>query len=117
MPVKAELRALTAEIIAAYLLKNPIDSRLDLKALQASVYDALAECAKNHLALVKSRRAPRGKSNFRQRDIRAAINATEKAGKEVSGVEIGNDGRIKIVIGKPAASHAPGANEWDAVFK
>src|SRR4030088_2911621 len=45
MPTEAELRAITAQIVAAYLTKNATDAPLDLNDLKASVYDALVDCA------------------------------------------------------------------------
>src|SRR3981189_1851125 len=45
MPTEAELRAITAQITAAYLAKNAVDAPLDLNDLKASVYDALVDCA------------------------------------------------------------------------
>ena len=119
---KLRLRALTARILAAYLSKNRY-AALNLKDLEESIYGALADCARTDNApprsgsdaVPASRRTPRGKSTFRQRDIRAAISAAEKAGKEVSGVEIDHNGTIKIVVGK--LTQQVGANEWDEVLK
>ena len=127
MPVEAELRVLTAQIVAAYLSKNPLDAPLDRKTLETSVYDALAECAEADPGPVKrtageaapssERLAARRRSTFRERDVRAAITATERAGKQVSAVEIGCNGSIKILVGKHAAPETLGVNEWDAGSK
>lgn len=42
----------------------------------------------------------RGPCTFRQADVRRAVRAVEAAGKEIASVEIGGDGRIRIVVGK-----------------
>jgi hypothetical protein len=38
---------------------------------------------------------------FRQRDVKAAIEAVTAAGKDIAAVEIGAQGQIRIVIGNP----------------
>ena len=115
MVTELELRALTAKIIAAYLSKNPVDAPLDLNDLKTSVYDALAGCVGAAPRAVAHR--ARGKSTFRQRDVGAAIRASQKAGKEVSSVAIDGDGTIRVDLRKGPAPDSREANEWDAVFK
>jgi hypothetical protein len=58
----------------------------------------------------------RGPSTFRQRDLTAAVKAMRAAGCEVARVEIGKDGKITVVAGRPGASTAASddINEWDA---
>jgi hypothetical protein len=46
---------------------------------------------------------PRRPCSFKQRDVTAAVKAVEAAGKEVARVEIGKDGKIVIIAGKPGA--------------
>jgi hypothetical protein len=43
----------------------------------------------------------RAPSTFRQRDVRAAVEAVRAAGVEVTKVEIDKDGKISIIVGKP----------------
>jgi len=52
MPTEAELRAITAQITAAYLAKNAVDAPLDINGLASSVYDALADCKGHAHSLV-----------------------------------------------------------------
>jgi hypothetical protein len=54
----------------------------------------------------------RGPATFRQRDLTAAVKAIVAAGCEVARVEIGRDGKIIVVTGKPGQPVS--ANEWDA---
>jgi hypothetical protein len=49
---------------------------------------------------------------FRQRDVTKAVKAVVAAGCEVARAEIGPDGQIIVVVGKPA-DDAKGRNEWD----
>jgi hypothetical protein len=44
----------------------------------------------------------RGISRVRETDVRRAIQATKKAGETVQRVEIGKDGKIVVITGKPA---------------
>jgi len=53
----------------------------------------------------------RARSNFRERDLRAAIRAAQKAGKVASRVEIDTDGTIRIVLQERSGD--PEANEWE----
>jgi hypothetical protein len=59
----------------------------------------------------------RGPATFRQRDLMAAVKAVVAAGCAVARVEVGRDGMIVVVIGKPQApvdeDGRAGANEWD----
>jgi hypothetical protein len=61
----------------------------------------------------------RNRTTFRQRDLTAAIKAVERAGHTVERVELGQDGRIILILASPVAgSTVPEAepNEWDEVF-
>lgn len=58
----------------------------------------------------------RGPSTFRQQDATRAARAALAAGLEVQRIEIGKDGTIVVVIGKPAETDEQadkGTNEWD----
>ena len=56
---------------------------------------------------------PKAICTFRKRDVTTAVQAVFKAGVEVARVEIGQNGRIVIVPGKPSKSvPADGANPW-----
>jgi hypothetical protein len=55
----------------------------------------------------------RGRQAFRQSDISRAMKAAQAAGAEVAAIEIDQDGRIKIVIGKPTDEPAARPNPWD----
>jgi hypothetical protein len=61
----------------------------------------------------------RGPSPFRERDVTRAIAGHMKAGLSVARTEIGKDGRIIVVTGKPEPvdlapdREASDANEWD----
>ena len=55
----------------------------------------------------------RGPTTFRARDVTQAIKAAKLAGIEVARVEIGKDGKIVIVTGKPEQPPVDDANEWD----
>ena len=46
-------------------------------------------------------------SNYRQRDLDAAIKTVQKRGLSVARVEIDPDGRIIIVAGEPTSTHTP----------
>lgn len=60
----------------------------------------------------------RGPSTFRERDLVRALQGARKAGVEVARVEIGRDGKIVIVAGKPAEASGNGeVNEWDEVLR
>jgi hypothetical protein len=51
---------------------------------------------------------------FRKRDLTKAVKAVVAAGCEVARAEIGPDGKITVIVGKPA-DDAKGGNEWDEV--
>lgn len=56
-------------------------------------------------------RSPRA---FRQRDIARAVKAVQSTGVGVARVEIGSDGKISILTGKPVdASTASGQDDLD----
>ena len=56
----------------------------------------------------------RGPLTFRQRDLTAAVKAMRAAGCEVARVEVGRDGKIIVVTGKPEAlTGSSQINEWD----
>jgi hypothetical protein len=59
----------------------------------------------------------RGPCTFRQRDLAAAVKAVVAAGCEVARVEVGKDGKIVVVTGKPEEpvnNVGNDTNEWDA---
>jgi predicted transcriptional regulator len=62
MPTEAELCAITAQIVAAYLTKNAVDAPLDLNGLASSVYDTLADCASFNRADATVNRVPKPKN-------------------------------------------------------
>jgi hypothetical protein len=47
---------------------------------------------------------PRARCTFRQRDLRLAVETARAAGLEIGRVEIGRDGKIIVVTGKPQAN-------------
>lgn len=53
---------------------------------------------------------------FRESDVRRAVRAVQAAGKEITAVEIGGDGKIRIVLGKAGAQESHALNEWDEVL-
>jgi hypothetical protein len=57
----------------------------------------------------------RGRCTFRQRDVKAAIKAATTAGMEIAAIEIGAQGEIRVVIGKPRAQESS-VNPWDEVL-
>ena len=57
----------------------------------------------------------RARCTFRERDVRAAIKAAVAAGIEVASVEIGENGKIRIVVGKPSEQELV-CNPWDEVL-
>jgi hypothetical protein len=60
----------------------------------------------------------KGACSFKERDVRAAINAARKAGIVVTRIEVGKDGRIVIVAGTPGESNSAttNGNEWDEIL-
>jgi hypothetical protein len=59
----------------------------------------------------------RGALLFRERELTRAVRAMAKAGQVVTRVEIGRDGKMVIVVGKPqdaAGESATDPNEWDS---
>jgi hypothetical protein len=54
---------------------------------------------------------------FRETDVKRAVKAVRAAGVEIARVEIGRDGRIIVVPGKPRETEDANGerNEWDAV--
>ncbi|MBI2715695.1 MAG: hypothetical protein HYX37_14775 [Rhizobiales bacterium] len=64
----------------------------------------------------------RAPSTFRQNDVTRAVKGAVAAGVEIAQVEIGKDGKIIIVTGKPKScaeisDAAKSDNEWDSVLK
>lgn len=56
----------------------------------------------------------RGRAAFRQGDVTRALRGAMKAGIEVARVEIGTDGKIVVVPGKPVEnSAAPSDDDLD----
>jgi hypothetical protein len=57
----------------------------------------------------------RGTCTFKQSDVTKAVKGARLAGVEIARVEIGRDGRIIVVTGKPEhGSVAVDHNEWDS---
>jgi hypothetical protein len=57
---------------------------------------------------------PRGSCTFKQSDVTKAVKGARLAGLDVSRVEIGRDGRIVVIAGKPEHGSVNGDhNEWD----
>ena len=59
----------------------------------------------------------RGRCTFKQQDATRAARAVIAAGLEVQRIEIDTDGRIVVVIGKPAETGEATeqhANEWES---
>jgi hypothetical protein len=59
----------------------------------------------------------RGALLFRERELTRAVRAMAKAGQTVTRVEIGRDGKLVIIVGKPedaAGESAIDANEWES---
>jgi hypothetical protein len=79
------------------------------------------ECSHTHPQQKESDPNESVMSKFRERDIRRAIKAVEKAGKQVACVEIDADGKIIVIVGKPDESNNRDAtnnganNEWDRI--
>jgi len=55
----------------------------------------------------------RGPCTFRQSDATRAARAAIAAGLSVQRIEIGPDGKIIVVTGKPADTVETAPNEWD----
>jgi hypothetical protein len=55
----------------------------------------------------------RGKARFQIADVERAVKGVEAAGKSAARVEVDRDGKIVIVIGKPADHDSEAVNEWD----
>jgi hypothetical protein len=61
----------------------------------------------------------RNRTTFRQRDLSAALKSVARAGHIVERVELGQDGRIILILAPPVVGGAvsePEPNEWDEVF-
>jgi len=59
---------------------------------------------------------PRGPCRFRQRDLTTAVKAVVAAGCKVARVEVGKDGKIVVVTGRPEEpvnNVGNDTNEWD----
>jgi len=61
-------------------------------------------------------RASRKPSNFRQTDLARAVRGARAAGVEVARIEVGRDGKIVVIVGKPESADTTKdpVNEWDA---
>jgi hypothetical protein len=59
---------------------------------------------------------PRQPCLFRKRDVKRAVEAVMSAGLGVAGVEIGKDGAIVVVPGKPDDDAGDEINLWDEVL-
>lgn len=53
----------------------------------------------------------RHRAAFRQRDIARAVRAVQSTGVGVARVEIGSDGKISILTGKPIEGGQPGGQD------
>jgi hypothetical protein len=60
---------------------------------------------------------PRGKSSFKKGDVRRAVEAVKAAGEHVARVEVGADGKVIVVTGRPGERCDNNVNEWDQVLK
>jgi hypothetical protein len=58
----------------------------------------------------------RERLTFRQRDVTAAVKATEAAGWVVARVEIERDGRIVVIPTRPTHAETLPVNDWDEVL-
>jgi hypothetical protein len=58
----------------------------------------------------------RSACTFKKGDVRRAVEAVRAAGEAVSRVEVGPDGKVIVVIGKPDDSGSSKVNEWDSVL-
>jgi predicted DNA-binding transcriptional regulator AlpA len=88
MPTRAELRAITAQITAAYLANNAVDAPLDINGLASSVYDALADCASVNRADATVNRVPKPKNGrLAAADDLGADQIAARLGKSKSWVE------------------------------
>jgi len=56
-------------------------------------------------------------SAFKKGDVRKAVEAVKAAGETVTRVEIGQDGKVIVIVGKPADGTGGNKNEWDEVLK
>jgi hypothetical protein len=55
-------------------------------------------------------------SGFRKGNIKKAVEAVKAAGETVTRVEIGQDGKVIVIVGKPAEGTDNNKNEWDAKY-
>jgi hypothetical protein len=55
----------------------------------------------------------RGKLLFKERDLRRALRAIQKAGVPTQRVEIDREGKIVVILGDPPEREYAGENEWD----
>jgi hypothetical protein len=58
-------------------------------------------------------RMARGALLFRERELTRAIRAMAKAGQSVARVEIGRDGKMIFIVGKPGAETTAEAGDLD----
>jgi hypothetical protein len=59
----------------------------------------------------------RSSCTFKKRDVKTALAAVRESGVEVARVEIGADGKIVIVTGKPVTAASDRKNPWDEVLE
>jgi hypothetical protein len=57
----------------------------------------------------------RGPCTFKQSDVTKAVKAVVAAGVDVARVEVGKDGRIVVIAGKPSPDKEKGGGEWDRI--
>lgn len=62
--------------------------------------------------------ALRRRTSFTATDVRRAIEAVEKAGKHLAGVDFPPEGGFRVLIGEPQSPvvGAGAPNEWDEVL-
>jgi hypothetical protein len=59
----------------------------------------------------------KGPCTFKEADVRRALKAARKAGFEVAGFTVDNDGRIAVQVGKPDHDELQTAkNDWDSIY-
>lgn len=59
------------------------------------------------------------RATFTEADIRRAVKAMEKLGRQVAAVDFPREGGFRLILGDPipiAAAGIAGANEWDVVL-
>src|SRR5262245_10891275 len=83
-------------------------------------------CRNEHRAPLPARRVAlgadvqmaKGQLRFKQREVARAIRAAARSGVPTKRVEIDNDGKISVILGKPddGATNGENKNPWDEVL-